>query len=715
MNRSKIIIVALALAAIALVAFVFFVNPMLNDTRQSSGRYASAAPRVAIITQQTLTMIATTERPPAETSKDSQTDSSTKTVDTAETKVQTAEVAKKLLVAALDFMSAQIADEMTRTGRVEIVDPLRVSQVVDDLDRSAQSDKEARGGSGPSFIDYLSGKAALPDSPDPAKTESGTKVEVSGAARGEDRRLSQSKSLYQANVSKAAELLEAKYLLVVYVAEPQYEDIIQPIPNTNRHVHVIRAVPAFSYRFIDGASGTALLSRVRSPERPIEVIYTHESGTPENAFRQAQQELQVEIARGIVADILATVFPAQISSVEGALTIDRGARDGVEVGDVFEVSRALGAVVGGGDVVLAERVLEPVGSVRVTRVQETLSIVTPVSGEKFEMGDLVSFDAVDYASRAAAKAGAQNAAAAPQGEEAPALGARMQAERKSDIVKPRLAVRDVKIDYVDCAKCREFDSGGAMLAEALETRLQNEPRVEVVSVQDVAAAITARSYADNASGASIRGDLRGMSADQYFITGSVTVTQKTIVKKERIAGVERETGRSTSLSVNGQFRAIEAEKNLQREAVSIAFTTPGSATQAGLRALADRIAAEATTELLRNLYPLAVLERVSDTQIVISGGEQAGLKIGSRLQVYSMGPAVQDLYSDAASQTRAKSGVIVVHDVQRDRAIARFEGSAFAISRGDQLQVLAGRAAAPGAAAQKPASAPQAAVDADRF
>ena len=711
MNFSKFVIGLLTAVTLSVVAFVFVIDPLLLRppetaepalmTNERLNPPGEGAPRLAIITPTTLDVV----RVKSSTGKDQDTLVDTVPAESDDDEGAAAnseDVAAQLLIASIDYLSGSIANELSRTGRLEVVEPLRVSQVIDDLARSSsdqnadsQKGSEQKKDQEPDRVNFWRALVgSLERQPGTTKDSefSGTRGEAYSSQSATMSTSSQSQSLYRADLAEAALTLGAKYILVVYVSEPRYESFRQDIPDTDRHVHVIRADPVISYRLFEGATGTVVLSEVTSPADPIEIVYEDGNLPVASTYAKAKMSLEKSIAQNIVTNIVDTIYPPQISSSDATLiTIDRGSRDGMLVGDIFEISRDAGEAVGAGNIRLSEPIREPVGSVRVVRVQNTISYVEPLTGGPFVRGDYVDVAGSDFASR---KKSGLNGTGSQQGntpnpKSAPALGARMiAAQTEGAENKPRVAVRELTVQYIDCGDCGVADPGGSLLSQSMLAELQNEQRILVVSRQDMDALLDERRFSDSASGRSMRAGLAGMTSAHYVVSGALSIAPRTTVSTRRVAGREVEAGRTSTLGVSGQVRILDAETTEQVEATTIEFTLTGGVSQANLRKVSDRAARMAVSDLMNKLFPLAVLEKVSDSEIEISGGRQAGLSIGSRLQAFAVGPAVSDLYSGQASASRTRSGVLVVTDVRRDRATAKFSDRAFDIKRGDQLELL---------------------------
>lgn len=686
MNIAKLGVIALSALTIGALAYVFIITP-LSETRSTPAesaivppnyseadvnftKSAKARPRIAILTDTTIDVIETRIETIHNPEKDSK--------DIAE---KAGEHASTLYAASLDFLSTNLSSALTRTGRLTVLDPQRVETTISEMGGSAVVSLEPDGGE---------------NVPDSSATEllRGIINEVFNQSRQSDdgetitteETTRYSAAANESAIAQAAKMLDATHILAVYVSEPRYQDVHQTVPGSSQHIHVITSSPSISYRLYHRDSGTVILSNVTRPVEPIEVPYIVGSRPQNSAFTEARLALGNHIAEMVASDMMDVIFPAQIVIANNdLLAVDRGNNDGIQVGDIFEVSRNQGFVSGARGVALNEQVRVPVGTVRVNRVQETLSYVEPLSGGPFQLDDVLEISGSDYDERR--KVRPQRSGEQSQRPSNPALGVQMMNETRQS--KPTVAVRNLSVSYIDCRRCPDLQSSGELIEASFVDSLSKEDRVSVVSRQDMDALFDERLIGDQSTGANLRVGYEGTAAAGYVLQGDLSITPRSSVSTQRVAGRVIESEPTYSLKTQGLVQIVNTESFEIVRSTRVDFTMPGSVSETNLRRIGLRAADQVTVSLLDYLFPLAVLGQQSSELVEISGGLQAGLTVGTRLQVYSVGGAMDDLYSSSQDTTRQKTGVLVVTDSRDTRATAKFEGQPFGIKRGDQLEVLA--------------------------
>ena len=694
MNSAKIGVGLLTVMTIAVVAYVFVAQGFMPDsttatttetTMEDLNPPGDGPPRIAILTQSAVKNSAILHVP-----------SGTDDPEIEEKDAQQA--ANALMGSTMDYLSSTLTNSLTRTGRLEVVESTRIERIMREIAAEPED-----------------GTGALTNPNYDSENES-TSRDEDGVLRSLSRRIARDLmprkstptddeppvSEAELELANAVEQLGASYVLVVYVTEPKFESFIRNIPDTDRHLHVVRAAPTISYSLFHAATGTVLLADVTQQDTPLEFVYGHDSVPNRSDILREQVALEQRNAEKIVRNILDTLFPAQISLVDPAdpdvIVMDRGARDGIQVDDVFKVSRSIGQAVGANNIALAEEAREPVGEVRVVRVQDTLAFVRPESGGPFVRQDIIEISGSGYDVRrngpqSANASGATGASVSSQAP-APALGIDMIETERAGVPdnRPRIAVREVSVSYIDCASCEAADPGKTLMPRALLNELQNEQRIIALSRQDMEALIQERNFADSSAGRNMRLGVEGMTSAHYILTGDATITPRTRISTDRVAGKEVETGRSTTLTVSGLFRILDAETSQLVKSSAVEFTLSGGTSQSNLQRAAKRAAELANADLMKQLFPLVVLEVKSNQEIELSSGQQAGLQEGMRLQAFAISAPVDDIYGGRSEVGRTKSGILVVTDVRADRATARFQSKAFDLKRLDQLEVIPGRA-----------------------
>lgn len=674
MNRNKWIILALAIAAAASMAFVFLIAPNLgglNLNRQTSAGFA--APRASKTDE--LPRIAVLSPNLAEKIQSESKQDLANLLQSGADKEATTNTVATLMRVSTDLLYGKIMDQISQTQRFAVSDPSSVRRAVQVM--SARDAPPDAGGAQKRPDDFSALLSAF-NKASVTSTSAAGKVTIETA---------NSNPVAQ-DLVRAGKELGANYVLVVAVSEPRVTIRTNVIPDTTIVQRVLSAQPIFNYSLLDVATGAILLSRVAEPPEAIEIAFDSSITTPESAMDRINMRLFETVARAVANDIVDTVAPMQISSVRPDLiVIDRGERDGVQIGDEFDVSRAVGGASGANAVTLAEAVREPVGRVRVIRIQTNLAHVEAIRGE-LRSGDVVEISGTPYAARRRTTP-ADPAAAAPVAgtpdAPAPALGVRAMAREDSAPARPKIAVRNLALSYASCANCPKPEANNRALNEAFLSALQNENRIAVFTRIDANSAVQERQFTDAANGRMAPASIAGMEGADYLLTGSFVVVERKIAASGSIAG--KPIGGGSALAIDGQVRIFSVRTGEQIEASQISATSPGPRGDIALTRLAAAAAEKAVAALSNRLFPLAVNAKVSDTQIELTGGQSSGLRNGMRVRVFSVGAPVQDLYSSATSTARRYVGDLVVVDARRDSATARFAGKPFDVKRGDQLEI----------------------------
>lgn len=695
MNRNKWIILALAIAAAASMAYVFLIAPNLGQfvaNRQVNPVFAATRaaktdelPRIAVLSPNLADKIQAESK--QDFAKLLQSDEKEATTNTVAT----------LMRISTDLLYGKIMDQISQTQRFAVSDPSSVRRAV-----QVMSARDAP-------PDTASGAQKRPDDFAALLSAFNRSSVTTSSGAGKVTIETTSANPVAQDLVRTGKELGANYVLVVAVSEPRVTIRTNVIPDTTIVQRVLSAQPIFNYSLLDVATGAILLSRVAEPPEAIEIAFDTSVTTAEAAMDRINMRLFETVARSVANDIVDTVAPMQISSVRPDLiVIDRGERDGVQVGDEFDVSRAVGGASGANAVTLAEAVREPVGRIRVIRIQTNLAHVEAVRGE-MRSGDVVEVAGTAYAQRrrtAPADAGAAAAVASVPDTPAPALGVRAMAREDGSPARPKIAIRNLGLSYASCAECPKPDPNSRALNEAFLTALQNEARVAVFGRIDTSTAVQERQFDDAAKGRAAPASIAGMEGADYLLTGTFVVVERKTPATGAIAG--KPVGGDSVVAIDGQVRIFAVKTGEQIEAAAISASAPGPRSNANLTRLAAIAADKSVAALSNRLFPLAVNAKVSDSQIELTGGQSSGLRNGMRVRVYSVGSGVQDLYSSATSTSRRYVGDLVIMDARRDSATARFAAKPFEIKRGDQLEIAGGggasapRAAAPAAQATPP-------------
>ncbi len=331
------------------------------------------------------------------------------------------------------------------------------------------------------------------------------------------------------------------------------------------------------------------------------------------------------LARVAATRILDITFPARLVSLD-PLVISRGSNDGVKKGDLYRIRREGREIKDANGVVIA-RLKSDVGSVRIDVPQETVSVVTPVAGDDFRVGDLAVAEEEQPVARSAP------AAAPPlkrQGAAAPSAGL------------PRVAVGLVK--SVSTART---DAGSGdhvpLFTDSIISRLSQTRRFQVIDRQEVDQLLDeqlAQALAENRDMPSAMGSLKG--AD-YLVYGSLAVLGVED-RSLRLPGSKR-SFRSKTGHAEGNMRIVDARTGDVLASRKIVVDRPLDGqmdANRSLTRLADAYAAQVVSVLMNTVYPIKVAGVAGDGTLYINRGDDGGLRQGEVLTLYRPGRPVID-------------------------------------------------------------------------
>jgi TolB-like protein len=206
-------------------------------------------------------------------------------------------------------------------------------------------------------------------------------------------------------------------------------------------------------------------------------------------------------------------FPARIVN-EDPLLVSRGRNDGVEVGDILQIEREGKEITDQNGVVIA-RLKSEVGFVKITKLQETIAFVQPISGNGFSKGDLASLQIEETSS----------SERAPSPQAAPV---KRLAEKGSSAAQiPSVAVGIIKSGATGTKDAQQI----SVCTDTLISRLTQTKRFQVVDRQEVDQLLDEQlfqSLGQNTDMPSAVGTLKGVD---YLCMG--TWTSRPLLLKKR--------------------------------------------------------------------------------------------------------------------------------------------------------------------------------------
>ncbi|MEA3469436.1 MAG: CsgG/HfaB family protein [Thermodesulfobacteriota bacterium] len=389
-------------------------------------------------------------------------------------------------------------------------------------------------------------------------------------------------------------------------------------------------------------------------------------GGPE---RDDDFEFMEQVSKEAANKILDIIFPATVVSVE-PLVISRGRNDSVRSGDEFTIVREGKEIKESSGAVIA-RLKEPIGRVKVIKVQETVSVVSAVDGTGFVSGDL----AVRIALRKQSVAGSS-----------PVLLKTAEGEQVKGL--PRVAIGLVKAGST--AKTGP-DAGKHVptFTDSIITRLVQSKRFTVIDRQEVDQLLdeqTAQALAENRDIPSAMGTLKGCD---YLVIGSLqnfSMEEQAIKLPNSSRVMEVLDG-----FAEGNMRLVDARSGDIMESRKISVRKQLDI-QAGedrlIAALADNFAAQIVASLLNAVYPTKVAAVAPDGTVYVNRGSDGNLSQGAVLDVFRPGQKVIDPDTGVElGSMDSKVGQVELTTVEENRSLGRIiEGNAG--QAGDLLKLV---------------------------
>ena len=372
-------------------------------------------------------------------------------------------------------------------------------------------------------------------------------------------------------------------------------------------------------------------------------------------------------------EVLDVISPPEIVS-EDPLVINRGRNDGYREGEVLTVVRAGKAVQDSTGVEL-ERIMTPVGKIRVAKAQDLIAIVEPLEGEA-KKGDRVRSD--HLLGRQALRR--QRIEAARAGAETETGG-----HSKGPL---RLAVGRFRIA---CRVPFPRHHGEERLRDQLLVKLSHSNRFQLLERQQMEQLLDEKLFDAVTSDTDLAPYLAELADADYFVLGSVDRFD-VAVQTRRIPYVDRIEKDHYGL-VEATLRIVDVHsgKVLGAEKVSIRDLLPADEPIDSLTAydtLFDKMSGAMVTRLVQRIYPMKVLAVAPSGEIYLNRGEDGGLTVGDRLTIYRPGQEMIDPDSGLSfGRMESRVAVVEIQEVEPFRAKAKIvEGET--IQKGDIAKML---------------------------
>ena len=378
------------------------------------------------------------------------------------------------------------------------------------------------------------------------------------------------------------------------------------------------------------------------------------------------------LGRLAATKVLDVTFPARIVSTD-PLVISRGKNDGVKEGDLYLIEREGKEVKDQKGIVIA-RLKTEIGVVKVARMQDTISHVTPLRGKGFSGGDLASLDV--EASEAAA-------APVPTSSPVPLTG---RGAEQSKTALPRVALGLIKSGST-AQTGKDAAKHTPIFTDTIISRLTQTKRFQMVDRQEVDQLLNEQTFQALQEGRDLPSVVGALKGADYLVYGSLAsfgvedeVTQ--LPDSKRI--FKRKVGH-----VEGNMRIVDARSGDILESRKISVKEPVDASAKGTRivtALADAYAEQVVLVLMNAIYPIKVAAVSSDGTVYVNRGSDGGLFVGEVLDAFRPGEPVLD--PDTGVQLGVQETLIaqmVIDEVGDARSKGRLvEGSN--LSKGDILK-----------------------------
>ncbi|MCU7951014.1 MAG: hypothetical protein KZQ69_13550 [gamma proteobacterium symbiont of Bathyaustriella thionipta] len=421
-------------------------------------------------------------------------------------------------------------------------------------------------------------------------------------------------------------------------------------------------------RVIDAKNGTVAGAASIKTQLSEQLFQGKESNSDDFTFYD-------HLATLAAAKILDVTFPARIVSVE-PLIISRGTNDGVKNGDHYIIHNE-GKEIRNSSGILLARLKSKVGVVSVANTQKTIAIVSPVSGNNFQINDLAELDVQ-----------AVNTQPVVAGQASVALKKTNQpAASVSGVAKiPRVAIGLVKTGSTARTGLRAQEHT-PIFTDTMISRLTQTKRFQLIDRQEVDQLLDeqfAQALTENRNVPSAMGTLKG--AD-YLVYGNLaSISDKDKVTK--LPGSKRIIKQRLG-QASGNMRIVDARsgdimesrKILVEQAIDLRVTDAEMIDQ-----LADAYAEQVVLMLMNALYPIKAAHISNNGLIYINRGNDGGLFVGEELAIYKPGQAIID--PDTGEQLGVEEsyvGKVVVTEVEDARSKGeQIEGTG--IVRGDLLK-----------------------------
>jgi len=328
-----------------------------------------------------------------------------------------------------------------------------------------------------------------------------------------------------------------------------------------------------------------------------------------------------ELGRVAAAKILSIIFPARIVKLN-PIVISRGKNDGTEKGDIYLIQRE-GESVYDDTGVMIGHLKKTIGRVKITDVQETLAIATPIDSTNFKVGDLAVFSSP-------AKSKTNNIA-----------NINTTPLRKNDTINnlPTIAVGLIRSG----STAGKYRQNLYQFTDTIISRLTQTKRFRVIDRQEVDQLLNEQLAQAIVSGEGLKSAMGTLKGADYLLYGSVT-TFDISTKLIKIPHSTR-TFKKTVGVVEGNIRVVDVRSGVVKESRKIIARKTlkdTDDTKTLMAHLSDAFAKEAVSILMNVIYPIKIVAIDKNQTIYINRGNDGGLIEGEILKAYRPGKNIVD-------------------------------------------------------------------------
>ncbi len=359
-------------------------------------------------------------------------------------------------------------------------------------------------------------------------------------------------------------------------------------------------------------------------------------------------DLGVIVAR----EVLDVISPAEIVS-DDPLVVNRGRNDGYREGEELTVLRAGKAIQDSTGVEL-ERIMTPVGRVKIVKAQDLIAVVTPVAGEA-RKGDRVRSDRL-LGRGSPGQRPVRAATGAAPGAKGPL----------------RLAVGKFRIA---CRVPFTPRHGEERLRDQLLVKLSHSNRFQLLERQQMEQLLDEKLFDAVSSDRDLAPYLAELADADFFVLGSVDRFDVAL-QTRKIPYVDRMERDHYGL-VEASLRIVDVHdgKVVGAEKISIRELLPADEPVDSLTAydaLFDKMSEAMVTRLVQRIYPMKVLAVAPGGTVYLNRGRDGGLNRGDRLGIYRPGQEMIDPDSGLSfGRMETKVAVVEIEEVEPFRSRAK--------------------------------------------